>query len=149
MCISSFPNGRIAAKDPSDAAAYFISVDPKKTGELVRQAERKSSNFDPLPDADNAAVGSRFFGFFTGGTLGPPVFCTSRERGNVVRAWRGGLRGSALSLVSQRWEAVFRRERMPASIDRPSVQSQRSAASIFGSVAVYSRFRFISKECQD
>ena len=34
----------------------------------------------------------------------------------------GGLRGSALSLVTQRWEAVFRRERMPASIDRTSRQ---------------------------
>ncbi len=30
----------------------------EKSGELVKQAERKSSNFDPLPDADNAAVGS-------------------------------------------------------------------------------------------
>ena len=53
----------------------------QKTGELVRQAERKSSNFDPLPDADNAAVGSRFFGFFTGGTLGPPVFLHYLRKG--------------------------------------------------------------------
>ena len=32
---------------------------------------------------------------------------------------RSGLRGSALSAVNrQRWEAVFRRERRPASLDR-------------------------------
>ena len=61
--------------------------------------------------------------------------------------WKGGtelhrsgrLRGSALSLVLQRWEAVFRRERMPASIDRTSIQ--RDSVPIFGSVAVVSRFR--------
>ena len=34
---------------------------------------------------------------------------------------RGGLRGSALSLVNMRWEAVFRRERMSVSIDRTTV----------------------------
>jgi hypothetical protein len=39
------------------------------------------------------------------------------ERRNVIHIC-GGLRGSALSFVAQRWEAVFRRERMPVSIDR-------------------------------
>jgi hypothetical protein len=45
--------------------------DKKKSGELVQQAERKSSNFDPLPDADNAAVGSHSLilsGVFLGNT---------------------------------------------------------------------------------
>jgi len=45
--------------------------DKKKSGELVQQAERKSSNFDPLPDADNAAVGSHnliLSGVFLGNT---------------------------------------------------------------------------------
>ena len=41
------------------------------------------------------------------------------ERRNVIHIC-GGLRGSALSFVAQRWEAVFRRERMPVSIDRTS-----------------------------
>jgi len=40
------------------------------------------------------------------------------ERGDLNSTMCGGLRGSALSFVYQRWEAVFRRERMPASIDR-------------------------------
>ena len=34
------------------------------TGELVLQAERKYPNFDPLPDADNAAVGSHYTRIF-------------------------------------------------------------------------------------
>lgn len=40
-------------------------------------------------------------------------FCSSFEKGGNVIHICGGLRGSALSLVDQRWEAVFRRERMP------------------------------------
>jgi len=40
------------------------------------------------------------------------------EKGGNEFHLRGELRGSALSFVYQRWEAVFRRERMPASIDR-------------------------------
>ena len=45
------------------------------------QAERKSSNFDPLPDVDNAAVGNAFAPF-TGGfhIRDPPVFsCLLRK----------------------------------------------------------------------
>ena len=46
------------------------------------------------------------------------LFFISFEKGGNEIHLCGGLRGSALSLVNQRWEAVFRRERMPASIDR-------------------------------
>jgi hypothetical protein len=45
-------------------------------------------------------------------------FFISFEKGGNEIHFCGGLRGSALSFVDQRWEAVFRRERMPASIDR-------------------------------
>lgn len=37
-----------------------------------------------------------------------------------MRQCRNGLRGSALGFVYQRWEAVFRRERGPLSLDRVS-----------------------------
>lgn len=43
------------------------------------------------------------------------------EKGGSGDHLCGGLRGSALSFVYQRWEAVFRRERIPESIDRTSV----------------------------
>ena len=35
-----------------------------------------------------------------------------------MRQSRNGPRGSALGFVYQRWEAVFRRERRPLSLDR-------------------------------
>jgi len=35
-----------------------------KQGSLLKQAERKFIYFDPLPDADNAAVGSHIHVFF-------------------------------------------------------------------------------------
>lgn len=50
-----------------------------------------------------------------------PVFYPMGKEG--INHICGGLRGSALSLVDMRWEAVFRRERMPVSIDRTTVWS--------------------------
>ena len=38
------------------------------------QAERKYSNFDPLPDADNAAVGSHSFDFLQETSAGCLLF---------------------------------------------------------------------------
>ena len=55
-------------------------------------------------------------------TKGIPLVFLSLAKGGDAFHICGGLRGSALSLVDQRWEAVFRRERMPVSIDRTSVQ---------------------------
>ena len=49
------------------------------------------------------------------------LFLTIFEKGGSGDHLCGGLRGSALSFVYQRWEAVFRRERIPESIDRTSV----------------------------
>jgi hypothetical protein len=49
------------------------------------------------------------------------LFYLFEKGGNEIHE-SGGLRGSALSLVNQRWEAVFRRERIPASIDRTSIK---------------------------
>jgi len=90
----------------------------KMQGSLLGQAERKESPSTLIPDVDNAAVGTlllcdrripqRVFSCF---------FISFGKGGSKIHL-RGGLRGSALSLVEQRWEAVFRRERMPASIDR-------------------------------
>lgn len=81
----------------------------KKTGELGNRL-RGRGTFDPKPDADNAAVGSHidflqeaeascFFiesTKFRGGLIG----------GNCSRGSRGGLRGSALSLVCARGSRV-------------------------------------------
>ena len=58
--------------------------------------------------------------------MASPVFCCglfycSEEDALYLSAGecRSGLRGSALSTVNrQRWEAVFRRERRPESLDR-------------------------------
>ncbi len=52
----------------------------------------------------------------------------------------GGRRGSALRLEEQRWEAVFRRERMPASIDRTSDRSLRGFCINKEALLFFSRF---------
>ena len=59
----------------------------EKSGELVKQAERKSSNFDPLPDADNAAVGSHSWILSEALWGMPPIFYIrlGRERGGAAR----------------------------------------------------------------
>ena len=67
---------------------------------------------------DNAAVGNKFALLQEDTTNGILLFFISFEKGGNEIHMSGGLRGSALSLVNQRWEAVFRRERMPVSIDR-------------------------------
>ena len=75
-----------------------------------------------IPDVDNAAVGNALALLQEDTTKGILMFfCIFEKGGNEIHLC-GGLRGSALSLVYQRWEAVFRRERMPVSIDRTSVQ---------------------------
>lgn len=53
------------------------------------------------------------------------------EKGGNEFHFYGGLRGSALGLVNQRWEAVFRRERMPVSIDRISMQIPYGILQLF------------------
>lgn len=88
------------------------------TGELVKQAERKSSNFDPLPDADNAAVGSH--NLILSGAFwedASDFYWNLFERGEVERP-DIRRRGSALRRVFAAREAVFRRERRPESLDR-------------------------------
>ena len=90
----------------------------KMQGELVVQAERKVSPSTLIPDVDNAAVGNAFALLQEGATKGTLLFFISFEKGGNEIHLCGGLRGSALSFVDQRWEAVFRRERMPVSIDR-------------------------------
>ena len=63
------------------------------------------------------------------------------------RSVRGGQRGSALCLVLQRWEAVFRRERKPVSFDRTSMEKGKLPfARTYGRALPYSRFPAISKE---
>ena len=82
------------------------------------QAERKYSNFDPLPDADNAAVGShQAMVFYRRCRKRRLLFFVVLGKA-AARRGGSGLRGSALSLEWMRWEAVFRRERRPESLDR-------------------------------
>ncbi len=51
-----------------------------KTGELTNEsAERKLPYFDPLPDADNADVGSYMYRFLQGYPKGYPYFCVGDE----------------------------------------------------------------------
>ena len=86
----------------------------------MKQAERKSSNFDPLPDADNAAVGSH--NLILSGAFwedASDFYWNLFERGEVERP-DIRRRGSALRRVFAAREAVFRRERRPVSLDRPS-----------------------------
>ena len=56
----------------------------------------------------------------------------------------GGRRGSALrpGQICVRWEAVFRRERRPASLDRPCILRGKRRISPFFSAS------FDEKECQ-
>ena len=56
VCISSFTNCRIGGKDPAKAADTIMQDCP--IGELVRQAERKSSTSTLIPDLYNANVGT-------------------------------------------------------------------------------------------
>ena len=56
----------------------------KTQGSLYRQAERKYSNFDPLPDADNAAVGSQYPDFLQEGPQGTLLFFVARLRGSAL-----------------------------------------------------------------
>ena len=86
------------------------------------QAERKVQPSTLIPDVDNAAVGNALTLLQEDTTKGILLFFFIFEKGGNEIHLCGGLRGSALSLVYQRWEAVFRRERMPVSIDRTSVQ---------------------------
>ena len=53
---------------------YWMASQLKTQGSLYRQAERKYSNFDPLPDADNAAVGSQYPDFLQEGPQGTLLF---------------------------------------------------------------------------
>jgi len=74
--------------------------------------------------------------FFTGGIPeGCLLYFFFFEKGGNDIHFGGGLRGSALSLADQRWEAVFRRERMPASIDRTSVRYPWDNSIYSGSAA--------------
>ncbi len=84
----------------------------------MKQAERKLCDFDPLPDADNAAVGSH--NLILSGAFWEDAsdfywnLFEKVERPDIRR------RGSALRRVFAAREAVFRRERRPVSLDRPS-----------------------------
>ena len=91
----------------------------KIQGSLLQQAERKEKPSTLIPDVDNAAVGNMLALIQEDTTKGILLFFSLflRKEENRIHLC-GGLRGSALSLVNQRWEAVFRRERMPVSIDR-------------------------------
>ena len=97
---------------------FILSI--RNTGGACTDRLRGSTQTSTLiPDVDHAAVRKNLFcdrGITTNGIF---LFFGKEERNSTEC---GGLRGSALSLVYQRWEAVFRRERMPISIDRTSIQ---------------------------
>ena len=102
----------------------------KMQGSLLQQAERKEKPSTLIPDVDNAAVGNTLALIQEDTTKGILLFLFFEKGGNVIHRC-GGLKGSALSLVIQRWEAVFRRERMPVSIDRTSMQRFAESLRLF------------------
>ena len=97
---------------------FILSI--RNTGGACTDRLRGSTQTSTLiPDVDHAAVRKNLFcdrGDYHKRYL--PVFWEGGKELHLC----GGLRGSALSLVYQRWEAVFRRERRPISIDRTSIQ---------------------------
>ena len=85
---------------------------------------------------DNAAVGKTFALLQEDTTKVFSCFFFSFKKGGNKIHNRGGLRGSALGLVNQRWEAVFRRERMPESIDRTSLQIPLEELRLFSEASL-------------
>lgn len=59
---------------------WYKSIEPAKTGELVRRAERKAEPSTLEPDADNAAVGRCQNRLMQGASpSGAPCFCVEQN----------------------------------------------------------------------